>query len=160
MEIEIKYPKKYACLPKTRVRRDSQDPYGLATCEFIDMWVPAVCYELGTTVWNKVDGTEETEHIVAYLRNIYTLESELPELNSNYYPYKTYIVDEVSTDYEEIKKICEQRNIEICRERYLYTGNNSGAEYNRLKDEFLSLQQENFEQCFETLDKPAQKIKK
>lgn len=119
-----------------------------------------MCYELGTTMWNNVDGTIETEYIVAYLRNIYTLESELPELNSKYYPYKTYIVDEMSTDYEEIKRVCEQRKIELCREKYLYNGNNNGEEYNRLRDEFLLLQQENFQQCFETLDKPNQKIKK
>lgn len=37
METEIKYPKKYACMPKIIVNRSSQDSYGLATYETIDM---------------------------------------------------------------------------------------------------------------------------
>lgn len=44
----------------------------------------------------------------------------------------------MSTDYEEIKRVCEQRKIELCREKYLYNGNNNGEEYNRLRDEFLT----------------------
>lgn len=138
MKKTIELPKKYFCMAKLTTNLEGP------TEEAIECYIPSVCYLINLSI----KGMED-KSIIMYTRDPYTLEPLSEEIST------PIIVpsQEVSDDYEKIKRICVQKNKELLQ-----------AQIKPILDTYAGYFRQNemecFKECYEPLiEKPKERRK-
>lgn len=128
MEKTIELLKKYFCMAKLTTNLEGP------TEETIECYIPSVCYLINLSI----KGMED-KSIIMYTRDPYTLE---PLSEENNIPI---IVpsQEVSDDYEKIKRLCVQKNQELLQ-----------AQVEPILDTYAEYFRQNEINCFKTCYEP------